>query len=288
VEILVFFGMGASMVGGLGLMIRRFNKRYAWMIDTVKELRQHAEIYYHDDYMPLSQFIVQTLGQPPHPEPEKLPNALLIISEKRLALYVPYAKQLKTYFGVSHAEIQGFWRPVKYNPRINEMWIHCRIGDAWHILKIRAHRERMYKIAGALKRAAPEEQVIAYRRHRPYIHRGLSPARIANQTLQGAWEMLDAVDLYLMPLQLVLLQGGSVQRQIPLTEIQDIAALPRLDAPEAEGLIRFTVTSTGEKLAFAVRDYQAWADDLAHAARRTLEAPVIQKQKGYDDEEMEE
>jgi hypothetical protein len=52
-----------------------------------------------------------------------------------------------------------------------------------------------------------------------------------------------------------------------------------LDESKTDGLLRFVVASTGETLTFALQDYQGWADDLAQAARRNLEAPVLQKQK---------
>ena len=42
-----------------------------------------------------------------------------------------------------------------------------------------------------------------------------------------------------------------------------------------------------ESLAFAMNDYEVWAADLAEAAKRTLEEPVMRKGKGKDDDEDE-
>jgi hypothetical protein len=47
----------------------------------------------------------------------------------------------------------------------------------------------------------------------------------------------------------------------------------------------------GEKLAYAVKDYEVVAAAISEAAKRSLEEPVMQKQKKkdeYDDEEWEE
>jgi hypothetical protein len=111
----------------------------------------------------------------------------------------------------------------------------------------------------------------------------LTSAHPAQQTLHGAWELDPPVNLYIMPLNLVIFSGSEVQQVIPLTKIQNIAALKRMEGGKPEGLVRFTLDD--ETLAFASDDYVQLSALLAEAAKRTLEEPVIRKQKGKDDDD---
>ncbi len=95
--------------------------------------------------------------------------------------------------------------------------------------------------------------------------------------------MDEPVSLYLMPRFLVILQAMKVVRKIPLESVQQIGAFRRLDQPNADGLVRFRADE--ETLAFAVEPHDGFAAALAEAARRTLEAPIMQKQKKKDDED---
>jgi hypothetical protein len=138
----------------------------------------------------------------------------------------------------------------------------------------------------ALKQVAAPELVTAYRRQRPYVHSGPHNVRPATQDIHGAWALGDAFALYLMPRFLVILEDSRVLRKIPLEAIQQIGALRRIDAPQADGLVRFRAEE--EPFAFSLPGYEAFAASLAEAAKRSLEAPLEQKQKGkedYDDEE---
>jgi hypothetical protein len=45
--------------------------------------------------------------------------------------------------------------------------------------------------------------------------------------------------------------------------------------------VRFTLLSTGETHNIALDDYDAWAQAIAQAAKRTLEEPLIRKQKSH-------
>jgi hypothetical protein len=85
-----------------------------------------------------------------------------------------------------------------------------------------------------------------------------------------------------MPRFLLILRSQRVERKLALESIQQIGALRRLDAPGAQGLVRFQVRD--ETLAFALADHAAFAEALAAAAKRTLEAPLEQKQKKKDDD----
>lgn len=214
-------------------------------------------------------------------------SGVLIVTHKRLALYDPFAKEGDApLFHAQPDEIQGFWRPVKYrDDEYNELWVHTQIGLSWIILKVKLQKNEMLKLIRAMKAITTEEQVKAYRR-RPYIHRDPTVAYPAKQTLQGEWELYNAVKLYLMPLALVVLQDDAVKDVLPLAEMQQIAALRRMEGGEPAGLIRFEIGEA--RYAFALSNYEAWANDLAEAAKRTLEEPVQRKRKSKSDDEEED
>ena len=205
----------------------------------------------------------------------------IFVTHKRIAIYkYPEPQPL---FTIQPHELRGFWRPQKYTDGINEMWIHAHIGLTWYILKIRLQKFAMQKLVRAMKDIATEEQTKAYRRRRPYIHRGLSPAFPATQNIHGAWELDSPVALYIMPLRLVIFVGNEVQQTVPLAAVQNIAVLKRMEGGNPPGLVRFTAGE--ETLAFAMDDYEAWASELAEAAKRTLEEPISRKRKAKDDED---
>jgi hypothetical protein len=137
-----------------------------------------------------------------------------------------------------------------------------------------------------LKVIASDELVTAYRRRRPYIHVGPVDAHPANQDIHGAWSLDEPVTLYLMPRFLVILRYTTILRKIPLEAIQEIGAFRRLDEPQANGLVRFRAEE--ETLAFALAQHDEFAVSLADAAKRTLEEPIMQKQKKKYDEEDED
>ena len=185
------------------------------------------------------------------------------------------------------AHIRWFGRPKKYTYGSNELWIHLETGDGWHLLRIRLHYDAMRDLVRALKAVVPEELVIAYRRRRPYIHAGPAKAAPATQDIHGAWTLDAPVSLYLMPRHLVMLRHTAVLRAILLEHVQQIGAFYRLDQPGAQGLVRFRVEE--ETLAFALDRHEAFAAALAEAAKRTLEEPVMQKQKKKaDDDDFDE
>lgn len=203
-------------------------------------------------------------------------RAVLVVTAKRLVIYD--LGDAQPVFTIMPHEIQGFWRPRKYRSGSNEIWIHAQIGVRWHILKVRLWQTAMMSLVRALKAVATDAQVNAYRRRRPYIHRGPSRAYPAEQNLQGAWELNKVVELYLMPLSLVVLYKGTVQSVYDLSTIQSIAALKRMEGGSPDGLLRFMV-GAHLQLAFALDEYEAWATDLAEAAKRTLEEPLLRKRK---------
>lgn len=206
------------------------------------------------------------------------------VSSDRLALY-PVARDEQAPVIVRREQLRWFGRPRKYTPNVNEIWLHAEIDGEWRLIRLRLFQTQMRALVRALKALATDEHNAAYRRRRPYVHHGPVAARPAEQDMLGAWTLGDPLALYLTPLHLVVLSGSRVARAIPLAQIQAIAAVQRLDAPDEAGLVRFQVGD--ESLAFAVDDYQRFAALLGEAARRTLEDPVEwqrKKKPGEDDD----
>ena len=274
-ELLTFSAVSSSLgVVIYGIYRQRQHTRF------IRELHIPPDALYRD-WWQNTHFWVNSPGEDaPRQHWEK---CLLIITHKRLAIYT-YPNP-EPCFTLAPHELQGFWRPEKYNDATNEIWIHAQIGLTWQILKLRLQKYAMQRLVRAIKEIATEEQIKAYRRRRPYLHREPEKAYPAIQTLQGSWELNSPVHLYLMPLYLVIMQQGIVERVLPLAGIQNIAALRRMEGGEPAGLIRFIMGD--ETFAFALNQYETWAADLAEAAKRTLEEPLIRKQKGKDEDEDE-
>ena len=91
------------------------------------------------------------------------------------------------------------------------------------------------------------------------------------------------MNLYIMPLSLIVFHGEEVQQTFDLSSVQNIAALRRMEGGKPAGLVRFMVDEVD--YAFAMEDYEAWAIDLAEASKRTLEDPLERKRKGKDDDD---
>lgn len=212
-------------------------------------------------------------------------TAYLFVTNKQIVAYLKHSSDDTPLFACAPHQIEGFWRPTKYEPGTNLIELHANIDDRWTILQAYLTRARMMALVRALKEIVSEDMVRAYRQRRPYIYRPPTPAQSATQNIHGAWELTAPFRLYLMPSSLVFLgENDEVERIIPLRYVQNIAALRRLDA-DSEGLVRFTLTSTGELVALALKDYEAWAQAIAIAARRTLEEPIVRKQKKHQDDD---
>jgi hypothetical protein len=270
----IWLGIGALF--GAGYLLDYYRGRPRRLIDKIK--RQHPNVLYHDRLNQLVRFRQDQIDLNMNPNWRR---ALLVITPQHIALYHPYARRLTPFFACTPDELQGFWRfndPVDHETT-DAIWLHARLGTTWHLLRLRHDYITLGEVMGALRAFAHEEQERASRRPHPHKYDGVSLARIARQTIHGAWEMHDTVELYLMPLFLVIFKSGAVQQQIALADIQDIIVLPRLDNALADGLISLSLAHGAETLTFALRDYQDWADDLGQATRRNLEAPVMQKQK---------
>ena len=212
-------------------------------------------------------------------------KCVLAITEQGIATY-PHQREMTVDYSCLPGELRWFGRPVKYHYGNNEIVIHAEIANQWRVLQLWLGWYDMQKLIRALKAIVTPEQVKAYRRHRPYIHHGPLVVDPAHQTITGSWELAKPVTLYLTPAFLVILDQGRVLRTIPLEQVQRIQAMHRLDAPEANGLVRFQVE--GETMAFSTVDHLALAEDLAEAAKRTLEEPVLQKRKSKEDYYYEE
>jgi len=280
--------IGWGIAGGIATIfsligyieIRRANKT----AKLVEKLKQYDPLYLSDRWT-VVRYCIETIGD----KQSKWQRGTLLVTHKRIAIY-PYVpddvEKVKALYTIQPTEIRGFWRPVKYMPGENEIWIHAEIGEQWQILKMTLYQHDMQELVRAMKEITTEEQIKAYRRRRPFIHRDLSDAFPAKQSLTGEWEISAKVQLYLMPLFLVVLGENRVLEQIALTEIQDIGALKRMEGGKPDGLVRFFVDN--ELRAFAMNDYEAWAQDIAEAAKRTLEEPVMRKRKSKDDDALDD
>lgn len=194
-------------------------------------------------------------------------------------------RTLPEAFTFPHTQLRWFGRPQKYTDGDNEIWLHYETDSDWILLKLRMHRAVMQDFVRGMKTAVDPELVTAYRRRRPYRHADPLYAHPATQDIHGAWTLGNPLYLYLMPRFLVILDSETFLRKIPLDAIQEIGALKRLDEPTAQGLLCFRAEE--ETFAFAIDHHDAFAQALADSAKRTLEEPLIQKQKGkeYDEDE---
>lgn len=198
-----------------------------------------------------------------------------------LSIY-PRTRTTQECFLFAISELRWFGRPKKYQAGNNHIWLHLEHEGHWLLLELRLYKTEMQDLVRAIKTITHETMVKAYRRQRPYLHYGPTTAYPGVQDIYGAWTLGKEVSLYIMPLYVVILDGDQVLRVLPLSDIQQIMALPRLDAPTKDGLVRFRVAE--EAMAFAIEQHQLFADKLAEAAKRSLEEPPLRKQKGYDEE----
>lgn len=206
---------------------------------------------------------------------------ILFVGHKRLAVYPrPAQEDASPLVSIAPHELRGFWRPIPYHSGENEVQIHAQIGLTWGILRLKLPQSQMYLLIRAIKELSTADQIKAYRRQRPYPQKGLSPAYPAEQRLTGEWELFNPVDLYLTPLHLLVLRQGEIQKVFNLDQIQQIGALKRMEGLQNEGVFRFHAEN--KVYAFATNDYEAWAESLADAAKRSLEEPVMRKQKSKD------
>lgn len=216
------------------------------------------------------------LGQPP----PRRRGAVVALTPTGLVAY-PRSLAMDEVYTVPYSALRWFGRPHKYHGGSNDIWLHFERDGSWERVDLRLPRAAMADLVRQLKEYAPPELVTAYRRRRPYVHFGPVIVRPAEDDIYGAWTLHDPVALYVMPLALVILQGERVLHVLPLDEVRQVTAMRRIDRPEADGLVTFT--AGGEQWAFASEHYQALAQAVADAARRSLEAPLLQKQKGKDD-----
>lgn len=201
------------------------------------------------------------------------------VTEDGLTLFPVSARGEEPPIRITPDQIRWFGRPRKYTYGSNALWLHVEQEGQWRLVRLRLDRTAMQTLIRTLKPvvSSDPELVTYYRRRRPYVHYGPVKAHPATQDIYGAWQLADAVTLYLTPRYLVVLDGAKVQRVLPLHRLQNVAAVQRIDRPGAEGLVRF---AHGEEvLAFALSKHGDFAEALAEAAKRTLEDPVVWQRK---------
>jgi hypothetical protein len=265
-------GITASLAGWIAYQIRQATIAYRF----IQGLEAQKPFYLSPRWIDL-QFQAGILSE----SSSKWQRLILFIGHKRLAIYpYPPKPDSQPLLSIDPQELRGFWRPEAYHDGINEVWIHAESLQHWRLVKIRSNRYVMPDIIRALKELSSPEQVKAYRRRRPYPYLGPNPALPARQGLTGEWELFNPVELYLMPLHLVIMKEGIIQRVLHMEAIQNIAALKRMEGGEPVGIVRFS--HDGENFAFATNEYETWASTIAEAAKRSLEEPVMQKQKSKE------
>ncbi len=281
--------MDAGMMIGWGIGITFIVGIILLTLWSVRQYRLQRAVYQH--LLPLretqpdiiffeqsgNRFAIEIING----KPIKETRGMITLSQQEIGVY-PVKMPPQAVIRFAPEDIRGFWRPQNYDSGMNELWIHVERKREWVIVKLWLGRVQMMDFIRALKLMVDPDLVIAYRRRRPYIHYGPVQAQPAEQDIHGAWTLESAVYLYLMPRYLLILHDEAVQQLIPLESVQQIGALRRLDAPQANGLVRFQTAEA--HYAFALKDYETFANALADAAKRTLEAPVMQKQKGKDGE----
>lgn len=270
---LEIIGIGTALTS-LAVWIGWQVQQYSRSSDFLAQIREQQPLY-SDAIWQWTQYKVNTAGT----DAGTWQKAVLVVMGDGIRLYD--LKHFELLLFVDAANLQGFWRPEKYSVGKNEIWLHNQHKEQWTILKMRLHYAPMQALVRALKEITTPEQRKAYRRQRPYIHSPLTLAYAAQQTLQGAWEIGAAFQLYIMPLNLVIFQANRVLEVLPLTAIQAIATLQRLEGGKPEGLLRFTVGDRA--LAFALDDYVNFGELLAAATKRSLEEPIQRKQKAKDE-----
>jgi len=212
-------------------------------------------------------------------------SCLIAITSEQLTFY-RRKPRMDEHITFPRAALRWYGRPVKYHDGRNELWLHFEQDGRWYLVMARMSRYWMADLVRAVKEYGTPQLVTAYRRHRPYVHYGAVRVEPAEQDIHGAWTLQDPLLLYVTPAQIVLLRDTQVLRVLPIEQVQQIAALRRIDRPEADGLVVFN--AEGEKFAFAHNNYEALAQAIAEAAKRSLEVPLLQKQKDKDDGEPED
>lgn len=266
-----------AMVVLLSVMVVRANRHYRAQQAALKALREQEQALKLFDGGYGLHVTLQTIGGA---KPQTIDHPLLCLSPDSISLHenrLPIREVAR--FPLN--QLRWFGRPQKYHDGLNEMWLHWETSQGWQLLQIKLWRGSMTDFVRLLKSVSPEDLVTAYRRRRPYIHCGPERAHPAIQDIHGAWMLEDPLLMYLMPRHLVFLKEDKVLRVIPLTHIEEAGTLKRIDQPNADGLLRFRAEQ--ERLAFALRDAQGFAQQLAEAAKLNLEAPVGPKRKSDDD-----
>ncbi len=275
--ILAGWGIAAVFIGGIVYLtwrgIRQYRIRQVLKAYVMQQKSSEPELLLFEELG--TRYTLEIING----KTGKRQAAIFTLSAHGLSIY-PIQTPPEAIFSCAPEDIRWFGRPVPYSAGMNDIWLHVERKREWVLVTLRLGQTEMADFVRAIKALVDPELVTAYRRRRPYIHNGPVQAQPAEQDIHGAWTLEAAVGLYLMPRYLLILHDEAVQSLIPLERVQQISALRRLDAPEADGLVRFETAEA--KYAFAVKDYEAFAGALAEAAKRTLEAPVMQKQKGKD------
>lgn len=272
----IFIGIGAT-AGLVGLTMWA-TRRGRLIHQRLTALEAEGALWAHE--VADGRFVVQQVNG----EKTVTRGYLLAVFPHGIRLY-PIQGELDTFIGIGADDVRWFGRPQKYTDdgELQEMMIHVERKEHWHTYHLFTTKHDMVRLVREMKGILSADLVTAYRRRRPYVHYGPTDVRTSKQDIYGAWTLSEPYTRYLTPLNIVFLAGKFVVKQMPIGEVQDIRAGRRIDAPEADGLVQFRVGD--ETFAFSLPDFEAFADALAEAAKRSLEAPPTRKSKDKDDDE---
>jgi hypothetical protein len=273
--------LATAIMGGLGTWIAQQVMVFRAATVVHKRLQAEGSALVLPPYSVA--FCTQTLGQPE----TRWRYAVVALTSDGLVIY-PRQRAMDDAIRLPYASLRWFGRHVKYHDGRNEIWLHYQheADECWQVVKLRLNRYSMADLVRTLKQFTTPELVTAYRRRRPYVHFGPVRVQPAEEDIYGAWTLGDPFSLYVMPRYIVLLDGERILRLLPLEQTRKVAAARRIDQPNAAGLVTFEAIE--DTFAFACKDYQALAQAIAEAARLSLEAPLVQKQKGKKDGEDED
>jgi hypothetical protein len=274
-EILIFAAISGVIAGWIAYQLAIWRAAR----DVYQRLKAEGALLLLNGYT--GEFSLRTLGL----RDKGWRRGVIAFTQDGIVIY-PRKRVMNEHYTFSHKALRWFGRPVKYHPGRNEIWLHYQIEDRWQVVNLRMNQGWMPDWVRMFKEFATLELITAYRRRRPYVHYGPVRVQPAEEDIHGAWTLQGPLSLYVMPMQMILLRGTQVLRAIPLTQVTGIAAMRRIDKPKADGLVRFTVDN--EPLAFACKEYQALGEAVAEAAKRSLEQPLMQKQKGKKDDDEDE
>jgi hypothetical protein len=184
-------------------------------------------------------------------------------------------------FKMDARALRGYWLIAA-----DEVWLDVQIKQEWQVLKLKMDAEALKIFSYNMETFANAMLLQAHEANHYFMPRFTQGDEV-QQELTGEWTSLASRNLYLNPNHLLVLSswGGEVKRMIPSQHIEEIDAIPRMDAA-GTGILRFRVED--ERLAFAIPDYEEWAMTLAQVASKAqgteLDLEIMELKKKKNEE----